>query len=157
MLGYGMGNYKDSTLEKLADKLTAFYEIVPRGMAVDSSTADPLKYQEPSKTRTTPKGELLTVSLRYKTPRGRTSSLIRAVVTDSGTRLDHARADFRFASAVAPLGMLLLDSPHKGSATFESVIQVADAAVREKPSKYGTEFLELVAKARTLHAATSQH
>ena len=234
VLGYGMGNYKDSTLEKLADKghgnyayidtfneakrvlveqmtstlltvakdvklqiefnpsevqayrllgyenrlladedfnddakqggdigagqvVTAFYEIVPKGVAVDSATADPLKYQEPSKTRKTPKGELLTVSLRYKTPRGRSSSLIRAVVTDTGIRLDRATADFRFASAVAAFGMLLRDSPHKGATTFDSVFQVADDAVREKPSKYGTEFLELVARARALRASTSQH
>jgi len=234
VLGYGMGNYKDSTLEKLADKghgnyayidtfseakrvlveqmastlltvakdvklqiefnpgevqayrllgyenrlladedfnddakqggdigagqvVTAFYEIVPKGVAVGSSTADPLKYQEPMKARKTPKGELLTVSLRYKTPRGRTSSLIRAVVPDTGTRLDRATADFRFASCVAAFGMLLRDSPYKGSATFDSVLQVADDAVREKPSKYGTEFLELVARARALRAAISQH
>ena len=233
VLGYGMGNYKDSTLEKLAEGhgnyayidtfseakrvlveqmastlltvakdvklqiefnpgevqayrllgyenrlladedfnddakqggdigagqvVTAFYEIVPKGVAVGSSTADPLKYQEPMKARKTPKGELLTVSLRYKTPRGRTSSLIRAVVPDTGTRLDRATADFRFASCVAAFGMLLRDSPYKGSATFDSVLQVADDAVREKPSKYGTEFLELVARARALRAAISQH
>jgi Ca-activated chloride channel family protein len=227
VLGYGIGNYKDSTLEKLADKghgnyayidsfseakrvlveqlsgtlltvakdvklqiefnpaqvegyrligyenriladadfdddnkqggdigaghvVTALFEIVPRGGAVDAPSARPLKYQTESKTNGKGKGsdELLTVSLRYKQPDGKKSALLEVPVKDSGHTFEKASADFRFASSVAAFGMLLRDSPHKGSATFRDVLTRAAETAEGDGNR--EEFLELARQAERL-------
>ncbi len=202
-LGFGMGNYKDSTLETLADKgdgnyayidtlnearkvlveqlastlvtiakdvkiqvefnpaqvsayrligyenrllrkedfnddtkdagdigaghaVTACYELVPAGTAVPTPAVDPLKYQQPVITSPAARsGELLTLKIRYKEPDGNKSSLLEYVVRDSGARFGSASPDFKFAAAVAAFGMILRDSPHKGNATMDSVLQWA--------------------------------
>jgi Ca-activated chloride channel family protein len=46
--------------------------------------------------------------------------------------------------------MLLRDSPHKGTATFEAVAELASASKGKDPSGYRTEFVDLVRKAQAL-------
>jgi Ca-activated chloride channel family protein len=60
--------------------------------------------------------------------------------------------DFKFASAVAGFGMLLRDSPHKGSLTYPAVLELATASAEAEAdaSGYRREFLELVRKAQSL-------
>jgi len=222
VLGFGMGNYKDSTLEKLADKgngnyayvdslqearkvlveemggtlitiakdvkiqvefnpalvgayrligyenrilraedfnddtkdageigaghtVTALYEVVPAGKEGALPGIDALKYQKPVEvTRESKSGELLTLKLRYKDPDGRTSKLIQVPVSDRGTNWTQASRDFKFASAVAALGMILRDSPYKGNATLGSVLELAEAGKGEDKQGYRAEFVELV-------------
>jgi len=235
VLGYGIGNYKDSTLEKLADKgngnyayidtfreakrvlveqmagtlltvakdvklqlefnpatvaayrligyenrllehadfdddakqggdvgaglsVTALYEVVPIGVPLDVPGAKPLKYQEPQKVRGSRRDELLTVSIRYKLPEGSRSSLIETPVRDQPMTWERASNDLRFAAAVAAFGMVLRESPNKGTATFDSALDVALGAVEQTPQSntpdYRTEFVELIRKARALKSGS---
>ena len=228
VLGFGMGNYKDSTLEKLADKgngnyayvdslqearkvlveemggtlitiakdvkiqvefnpalvgayrligyenrilraedfnddtkdageigaghtVTALYEVVPAGKEDALPSVDALKYQKPVEAaRESKSGELLTLKLRYKEPDGTTSKLIQVPVSDRGTNWAQASRDFKFASAVAALGMILRDSPYKGNATLSGVLDLAETGKGEDKQGYRTEFIELVGTARGL-------
>jgi Ca-activated chloride channel family protein len=226
VLGFGMGNYKDSTLEKLADKgngnyayvdslqearkvlveemggtlitiakdvkiqvefnpalvgayrligyenrilraedfnddtkdageigaghtVTALYEVVPAGKEGALPGIDALKYQKPVEvSRESKGGELLTLKLRYKEPDGTTSRLIQVPVSDRGTSWAQASRDFKFASAVAALGMILRDSPFKGNATLGSVLELAEAGRGDDKQGYRAEFIELVGSAK---------
>lgn len=223
VFGFGMGNYKDSTLEKLADKgngnygyidtlnearkvfveqmsgtlitiakdvkiqvefnpaqvsayrligyenrllrkedfnddkkdagdigaghtVTALYEIVPAGKSVNLPGVDPLKYQSVPR----PSGdsqatrEVMTIKLRYKQPEGDTSRLLEIPATDNQMTYSTASPDFKFASAVAAFGMVLRDSPYKGSATFDTVAELAEEGKGRDSNGYRAEFLRLV-------------
>ena len=228
VLGFGMGNYQDSTLEKLADQgngnyayidtmqearkvlveeihstlltlaqdvkiqiefnpleveayrlvgyenrllapedfnddskdageigaghtVTALYEIVPAGRPAPVGSVDALRYQR--RTETTEQattGEMLTLKLRYKNPQATRSELLESVVRDSGREYARASEDFKFAAAVAAFGMLLRESPHQGTTTLESVLELAQEGRGPDAHGYRSEFLELVRKARDL-------
>ena len=248
-LGFGMGNYKDATLEQLADKgngvhayidsprearkvlaeqvngtlatvakdvkvqvefnparvqayrligyenrllkqedfnndkidagdigaghtVTALYEVVPTGVEwKPESTVDALKYQKPVESslasdkptggrplagdkprpRTLPASdELLTVKIRYKAPDGDTSRLLEFPLTDQGAAFAAASADFKFAAAVAGFGMVLRDSPHKGTATLTDVARWAAEGTGTDAGGYRGEFLSLIKQAETI-------
>ena len=119
--------------------MTALYEIVPPGADVPNSSVDPLKYQSRAGGQS---ADLATVKLRYKEPQGDTSRLMTHVV--STTTEDVPSPNFRLASSVAQLGMLLRDSPHKGNATFETI-----------PRIEAEDFAEIVAMARSAEAPKS--
>jgi Ca-activated chloride channel family protein len=113
--------------------VTALYEIVPAGVPTDTPSVDPLKYQRPqAATETESTGELLTVKLRYKEPDGETSKLLERPVRDEGKSHASATQEFKFAAAVASFGMILRDSPHKGNATFDSVLELASRGGRSR-------------------------
>ncbi len=227
VLGFGMGNYKDSTLEKLADKgngnyayidtlseankvlveelagtlltlakdvkiqvefnpaqvqayrllgyenrlladedfnddkkdageigaglsVTALYEIATGGSDVELSTVDPLKYQKPTEFAQPTSAELLTVKLRYKEPNGDNSQLLEFPLEDNNRQFDAASPDFRFAAAVASFGMLLRDSPHKGTSNYKGVVSIAQRTIGDDPSGYRTDFIRLVQEAEDL-------
>jgi Ca-activated chloride channel homolog len=227
VLGFGMGNYKDSTLEKLADKgngnyayidtlqearkvlvqqmggtlftiakdvkiqvefnpaavaayrligyenrmlraedfnddkkdageigsghsVTALYEVVPSGQPVPvASGVDPLKYSKPVEPAAgSASGELLTVKLRAKKPDADTSQLIEVPVRDEGRKYGDASGEFKFAAAVAAFGMLLRESPYKGSASFAGVLELGEEGRGGDKDGYRGEFLQLVKLAR---------
>jgi Ca-activated chloride channel homolog len=230
VLGFGMGNYKDSTLEKLADKgngnyayidtmnearkvlveemsgtlltvakdvkiqvefnpaevnayrligyenralrredfnddkkdagdmgagqtVTALFEVVPRGVEVQTSSVDPLKYQQPARpTRNAANGEILNVKIRYKEPEASTSQSMETPVIDRGAAFSNASLDFRFAAAVASFGMVLRDSAYKGQSTFDGVLDIAQKSKGDDKNGYRAEFLEMVRKARGLRS-----
>ncbi|MDR3633794.1 MAG: VWA domain-containing protein [Isosphaeraceae bacterium] len=129
--------------------VTALYEIVPAGKDADLPAVDPLKYQKAEST-VVPSKEALTVKLRYKQPEGDKSRLIERGVVDEGTDFGHASDDFKFASAVAAFGMLLRDSPEKGSLTYSGVSELAQSSLGADPSGYRREFVELVGRAQAL-------
>lgn len=58
--------------------------------------------------------------------------------------------DMRFAAAVAEFAMLLSDSPYKGSATYQSALQLAIESLGEDPYGHRAEFVELVQRAAQL-------
>jgi len=95
-------------------------------------------------------GELLTLKLRYKAPDGDTSKLLEFPLTDSRAPFARASTDFKFASAVAEFGMLLKDSPFKGTATFASALEHAREGKGDDTHGYRAEFINLVAKAKAL-------
>ncbi|MEN9573579.1 MAG: hypothetical protein RL514_1434 [Verrucomicrobiota bacterium] len=94
--------------------------------------------------------ELLTLKLRYKAPDGDKSTLMEIPVTDSGAKLARASADFKFASAVASFGMVLKDSPFKGTATLDSALELAREGKGDDTHGYRAEFINLLGKAKTL-------
>jgi len=132
--------------------VTALYEIVPAGVGIDLPGVDELKYQQP-RDRRGGSDELLTLKLRYKQPDGDTSKLLVFPVTDEGNDYVGASDDFKFAAAVAAYGMLLRDSPHKGNASFDGVIELAGEGMGEDRHGYRAQFVELALKAAELKAA----
>ncbi len=132
--------------------VTALYEVVPAGQTVDVPTVDPLRYQVPARPRDeeSARGELLTLKLRYKAPDGDTSSLLEFPLVDQGKPFGAASPDFQFAAAVASFGMLLRDSQHKGLATYDAVLEIAESARGPDVHGYRTELLEMARRAQSL-------
>ena len=137
--------------------VTALYEIVPAGKPMHAPGVDPLKYQKPApRTAAQPAAadaasrELLTVKLRYKAPDGDTSKLLEHPLADSGRRFGEASADFKWAAAVAAFGMILRDSEHKGSATLDAVLELAEDGRGPDREGYHTEFIRLVRLAKAI-------
>jgi Ca-activated chloride channel family protein len=136
--------------------VTALFEVVPAGVAFEQPDVDPLRYQAPRPGRAADgasrrsSNELLNVKIRYKAPDSDTSTPFEVPLVDRGAAFESASDDFRFAAAVAEFGMILRDSPHKGSATFDSVRRIADRARGGDASGYRSEFIELVVRARAL-------
>ena len=124
--------------------VTAFFDVVPTGVADSAPETRPLKYQKERKLEKSRKGELLTISLRYKLPDGRKSVLLESPVVDSSVVFSKASSDFRFAAAVAAFGMVLRDSPHKGVADLARVVEEVELSSVEEPARL--EFVELVRK-----------
>jgi Ca-activated chloride channel homolog len=129
--------------------VTALYELVPKGKAVEAPSTDPLKYQQKlAPTEAAGNGELLTLKLRYKLPDADTSTLIQNAVKDAGLRYGQASRDFRFAAGVALFGMLLRDSPHKGTAGWDAAIELAQEGVGSDLEGYRIELVELIRAAK---------
>ena len=154
--------------------VTALYEIVPAdpnkkpvapapkpesgqakfGVIVDVAAAaaaaakaagiDPLIYADRKS------DDLLTLKLRYKAPEGDTSTKLAFPARDSGASYAKASDDFKFAAAVAQFGMVLRNSPHKGSATLAGVIELADEAKGKDEKGYRKDFVELAKKAKAI-------
>ncbi len=134
--------------------VTALYEVVPPGVSAGAPTVDPLKYQQnppqPKLSDAARNGELCTVKLRYKEPDGDDSKLITCAVRDDESCIEKKSGDFKFASAVAAFGMLLSDSPYKGKADFDKVIEWAQAGKGGDEYGYRTEFINLVRNAQAM-------
>jgi len=132
--------------------VTALYEVVPRGIAIGAPGVDPLKYQEqpaPPPARNA-SSETLTVKIRYKEPTGAESKLLSFPLVDREQVFTRAGADFRFAAAVASFGMIMRDSPYKGTATIDSVLSMAEDSMGSDRNGYRHEFLQLVQHARQI-------
>jgi len=234
VLGFGMGNYKDSTLEKLADHgngnygyidsklearkmlveqiggtlitiakdvkiqvefnprlvsayrligyenrmlraeefnddtkdageigaghtVTALYELVPAGQEIDLPGVDPLKYQRPAAgSHAADSNELFTLKLRYKEPDGRTSRLLEYPVPDRGGSLAGASDDFKFAASVAAFGMILRGSEHADGFSLTDAAALAEQGRGDDAAGYRAEFIDLVARARTIQGAVAE-
>jgi Ca-activated chloride channel family protein len=125
-------------------RVTALYEVVPAG--ADGARDDSLRYQKPvAPSAAASSGELAHVKLRYKLPDGDESLLIETSVR--GGRPANLVGDFRFAAAVAEFGLLLRDSPHKGSATYDQVLALASSSANDERKR---EFVEMVRMAKPL-------
>ncbi|MEQ8784644.1 MAG: VWA domain-containing protein [Pirellulaceae bacterium] len=152
--------------------VTAFYELAPPGDgagAADGQRAAeksrPLKYQQEfyvtkseeaspnvKLTEAARRGELLTLSLRYKQPEASESRKLEFSLPAGTSRFDRVSRDFRFGASVALFGMLLRHSPHAGSGSFTTVEQIAGGSLGQDVDGYRREFLELVRTAEGLSA-----
>src|SRR5262245_57891033 len=131
--------------------VTALFEVVPRGVAIQAGSVDPLRYQQLEKSaRRDGSGEMLNVRIRYKQPDSDTSQSVETPVVDRGTAYGNASSDFRFAAAVASFGMILRESPYKGQSTLDAVIDTAERSRGADRTGYRDEFVQLVRKARLL-------
>ena len=130
--------------------VTAFYELVPRGVKIEVPAVDPLKYQAMNMTEAAMTDAAMTVKLRYKLPDGDTSALLTAAVKDQGKSIKQMSDDYVFATSVAAFGMVLRDSPYKGSASLALAEELGQTGARRDPNGYRKEFLELLKKAKAL-------
>ena len=92
----------------------------------------------------------MTIKVSYKLPDEETSRPFKVGVEDKGLDFSRASDDFKFAAAVAGFGMLLRQSPYKGSLTYGGVLEIAGSALSDDPSGYRKEFVGLVKKAQEL-------
>ncbi|TND07430.1 MAG: hypothetical protein FD123_3280 [Bacteroidetes bacterium] len=140
---------KDAGEMGAGHSVTALYEIIPAGSDEKVTGAvDPLKYQQLS---TKAEGqELLTVKCRYKMPADTASKMFAQPLSDGSRTFFTASENFRFAAAVAQFGMLLRDSEHKGTATFENTLALARSAKGRDDEGYRSEFIRLAEKAELL-------
>jgi Ca-activated chloride channel homolog len=133
--------------------VTALYEIVPAG-GIGGPGVDPLRYAEkpaePKLTMAMRPDELLFVKLRYKKPDADRSQLIEVPLNESEAEWPKATADFKFAAAVAGYGLLLRDSPHKGTLTWSRVLELAEQGLGPDRDGYRAEFIDLARKASQL-------
>ena len=127
--------------------MTAFYELVPAGATNAVAKTDALKYQ---KQVPVANEELLTVKLRYKLPDADTSTRIDQPVVAKDITPAEPSESFRFASAVVEFALLMKDSAHKGSASFDAVVKRARAAKGADDSGWRAEFIRLVETAELL-------
>jgi Ca-activated chloride channel homolog len=93
---------------------------------------------------------MFTVKFRYKAPDGNTSKLLENVVQNNVKALDKTSDNFRFAAAVAEMGMLLRQSAFKGASNYPQVISLAKGARGEDEEGYRAEFIRLVSSAQAL-------
>ena len=129
--------------------VTAFYEIIPAGSEPASGDTDELRYQKVSPSdAASESGEMFTVKLRYKSPRGKKSKLIsqRAVFDQEMEPSEN----LLFASSVVEFGLLLRDSKHKEAASYQAVLSRAQDAMGEDNHGYRDEFIKLVKTAELL-------
>jgi Ca-activated chloride channel family protein len=139
--------------------VTAFYEIIPKGVAMPNPTVDPLKYKRVKKVakvaeKINPefKNELMTVKLRYKDPAGSKSRLLTFPLKNSTREYRSASDDFKFAASVAAFGMILRNSQYKGSANYKNLLDLAENGLRNDKYGYRKQFLELIRKAQRIDA-----
>lgn len=102
--------------------VVALYEIIPTG-SQDEIT---LKYQsgkdDEDKEDVLYDDEFATVKIRYKEP-GQNESQLKSYVVDEGDWSKNPSDDFVFASLAAEFAMILSDSPNKGDATLEGIME----------------------------------
>jgi len=112
--------------------VTALYELVPaRGAAL---------------------GRVAQLRLRYKAPHGTKSDLISTDIIDEGRSAWNASDDLKFASAVAELGLLLRDSPNKGTSSWTDALGLAQVSRGVDLEGYRGELVKLIETARDLSA-----
>lgn len=110
--------------------VTALYELVPNAGAG--------------------RGRIGTLRIRYKDPGAAASKEMTASVVDDGKSAWDASPDTQFAAAIAEMGMLLRDSPHKGRASWADATALARATRGEDLDGSRGELLEMVATSRAL-------
>jgi hypothetical protein len=124
---------KDAGVMEAGQAVTGLFEIVPRGIEVQTA-----------------KSETLNIQVHYKLGEGSASDLVEMPVVDRGASFNNASNDFRFAAAVASFGMILRDSPYKGQSSLDAVIDVAEKSKGADRTGYREEFVQLVRRVRTL-------
>lgn len=136
--------------------VTALYELVPPGAAMEVGGVEGLRYQAPAeppaKVMAAPRhpGELATLKLRYKPPHASTSQLLTSAVSAASTPSGRTSDAFRFSAAVAAFGMTLAESPWRASANLQLARELAQGARGEDLHGYRREFLGLIDRAATL-------
>jgi Ca-activated chloride channel family protein len=128
--------------------VTALYELVPVG--TKKPLIDPFKYQLPQPKAGSTAAEVLTVKLRYKEPQGNTSKLLAQPLAGAVVAITQASADQQFAAAVAEFGLLLRQSEQRGTATYATAAQLAQAGRGPDADGYRAELLRLVKLAEGL-------
>ena len=92
---------------------------------------------------------MVTVSLRYKKPKGTKSKLVQVPVIDEGLSWNENSRAFKFSAAVAGFSMILRESKYINDFSFDDVMDLAKPNVTiDELDK--VEFLRLVENAKVL-------
>ncbi len=149
---------KDAGEMGVGHVVTALYEVIPVGKG-GGAAVDPLKYQggevEDVAIAGTYSNEMATVKVRYKEPNGEQSKLLSRVVSNDVSKLNMASNNLKWSSSVAGFGMLLRKSEQKGNATYENIIELAEAALGKDKEGYRRECLQLMRSAEILEKNTA--
>ncbi|MDD5076142.1 MAG: DUF3520 domain-containing protein, partial [Sphaerochaetaceae bacterium] len=133
--------------------VTAFYELVTTGTADEKkSHSDPLVFQQST---IVPSSDLFQFKLRYKdpkTPNGE-SILVSKMVNQSEIQSSYEEVsiDYKFATAVIEFGMLLRDSPYKGTASYDTAMQRAIESKGTDIDGYRAELIKMIEMASILN------
>ena len=120
-------------------RMTALYEIVPADSDFDFGEAGS-RYQ---KTQDNNNAEWLTVAIRAKEPEGTESKLYEYPVgLEQITEIPSE--NLKFAAAVAEAGMLIRNSEWKGTATWDSALELVRDCKSVTGDPYKEEFLYLL-------------
>ncbi|MBF5043035.1 VWA domain-containing protein [Aggregicoccus sp. 17bor-14] len=155
-------DFKDDTKDAgdmgAGHTVTALYEVTLVGAdAPNDPKLEPRRYAQPvAPPGATGSDELLTVKVRYKEPEAQQSQVLSESLTGWGTPLERTSVDTRFAASVAAFGMLLRDSPNRGNASWDMVLQLAKPGLKDDPLGYRHEFVALVGQAKRLAAAQAR-
>jgi len=150
--GYRLIGYEDRVMaaEDFADdekdggeigsghRMTALYEIVPADSEFDFGAAE-TRYQTVTGD---PEGEMLTVAIRAKEPEGTESKLYEYKVDNTPAAV--LSDNMKFAAAVTEVGMILRNSEWKGTATYETALELLRTCESVTGDSYKEEFLYLV-------------
>jgi Ca-activated chloride channel family protein len=93
------------------------------------------------------------VKLRYKEPQGSASRLLAQPLAGAAVPIVQASADQQFAAAVAEFGLLLRQSEQRGTATYGTAAQLAQAGRGPDADGYRAELVRLVGLAEGLMPA----
>ncbi|WP_089860003.1 vWA domain-containing protein [Chryseobacterium taeanense] len=129
--------------------VTALYEIIPTN--TNSGFLPKQNKLRYSATSTTQKfgDELGTIKFRYKKPRGSKSSEIVHVIKNSDT--PKVSTDFKFASSVAWLGLVLRDSKLIKRKSLTEIENLAKQNTGKDTEGYRAEFIDMIQKYRSFH------
>ena len=134
---------------KAGHSVTTLYEIIPvgvelgaaeRGAESTSQEASSLPSKEALDSASN--GGLATIKLHYKLPNEGVSKYI--VQTLSSKVVEKPSNDFRLAAAVAEFGMLLQDSPFKGTASFAEASALVKSVNTTTEVEVRTELIRLI-------------
>ena len=114
---------------------TALYELVPTALA--KTLAEDGEREE-----------LLKVGLSYEDTQKRVLRRHHFVVLNGTPAWDRASDDFRFAAAVAAMGMIMRDSSHRGTASLEKIGHWASGRGVTVPAAEREEFSLLLERAK---------
>jgi Ca-activated chloride channel family protein len=112
--------------------ITALYEVIP---------VPNVNYKS---------GPSFTVDFRYKKPDEDFSQALMLQVVDQEISFDKASENQRFAAAAAGFALVMRDSEHKGSLTYDKVIDWAQDARTFDPFGYRERMIDLVKDAKKL-------
>lgn len=124
--------------------VTALYEVIPVNAKSEFLSKDShLKY---SRTEGSGNfgGELATIKFRYKKPDGERSREISQTVVHSNLNINASSADFKFASSVAWLGLVLRKSELIKKSNLSDIENLAKQGKSKDEEGYRSEFLKLI-------------
>ncbi|MGL6074165.1 MAG: YfbK domain-containing protein [Fimbriiglobus sp.] len=136
--------------------VTAFYELIPAGTAPATAGEGGLRYQpEPAALQVIPgkaksADEAFLLKMRHKKPNATESTYREMPVPNKTVPYAQASEDFRFGAAVAEFSLILRQSEYRGAASYASVLELAQSAMKFDPSAYRAEFVDLVRMAQRL-------
>lgn len=133
------------------ETVTALYEVVPVAASnAEGSGPTVLTKLDGADAGATASRELLTLKVRYTAAKVDVSRNLEFPVIDTGGAFAAASRDFKFTAAVAGFGLVLRESPLKGSANYEAVLAWAQAEQGRDARGERREFVDLVRQAKRL-------